>query len=59
MVSARYVARITADFSGDPRNPVSIIQAMTDPAALEYVAKNASMDYIQDLAKERLSFLKK
>ena len=59
MVSARYVARITADFSGDPRKPVSIIQAMTDPAALEYVAKNASMDYIQDLAKERLSFLKK
>ena len=59
MVSARYVARITADFSGDPRKPVSIIQAMTDPAALEYLAKNASMDYIQDLAKERLSFLKK
>ena len=53
------MVRITADFSGDPRNPVSIIQAMTDPAALEYVAKNASMDYIQDLAKERLSFLKK
>ena len=59
MVSARYVARISADFSGDPRRPVNIIQAMTDPDALEYVAKNASMDYIQDLAKERLSFLKK
>ena len=57
MVSARHVARITADFSGDPRKPVSIIQAMTDPAALEYIAKNASMDYIQDLAKERLASL--
>ena len=59
MVSARYVARITVHFSGDLRRPVNIIQTMTDLAALEYVAKNASLDYIQDLAKERLSFLKK
>ena len=30
---------------------------MTDRAALEYVIKNASLDYFQDLAKERLASL--
>ena len=59
MVSARYVARISAHFSGDLRNPIQIIQNMTDRAALEYVIKHASLDYFQDLAKERLSLLKK
>ncbi len=57
MVSARYVARITAHFSGDLRNPIQIIQNMTDRAALEYVIKHASLDYFQDLAKERLASL--
>ncbi len=57
MVSARYVARISAHFSGDLRNPIQIIQNMTDRAALEYVIKHASLDYFQDLAKERLAGL--
>ena len=59
MLSARYVARITEDFPDDPRKPIKIIQTMTDRAALEYVANNASLEGFQDLAKERLSFLKK
>lgn len=59
MVSARYVSRITAHFSGDLRHPIKVIQNMTDPAALEYVIKNASLEYFQDLAKERLADLVK
>ena len=59
MVSARYVSRITAHFSGDLRHPIKVIQNMTDRAALEYVIKNASLEYFQDLAKERLADLTK
>ena len=59
MVSARYVARISAHFSGDLRNPIQIIQNMTDRAALEYVIKHASLDYFQVLAKERLGALER
>ena len=55
MVSARYVSRIAADFSDDIGKPIKIIQTMTDRAALEYVIKNAILDYFQDLAKERLN----
>ena len=59
MVSARYVSRIAVDFSDDIGKPIKIIQTMTDRAALEYVIKNSILGYFQDLAKERLSFLKK
>ena len=59
MVSARYVSRITAHFSGDLRHPIKAIQNMTDRAALEYVIKNASLEYLQDVAKERLADLVK
>ena len=59
MVSARYVSRITAHFSCDLRHPIKVIQNMTDRAALEYVIKNASLEYFQDLAKERLADLVK
>ena len=58
MLSARYVAKITADFSDDIGKPIKIIQAMTDRAALEYVAGNAALEYFQDLAKERLARIK-
>ena len=58
MVSARYVSRIAADFSDDIGKPIKIIQTMTDHAALEYVIKNAILDYFQDLAKERLNSIK-
>ena len=58
MLSARYVAKITADFSDDIGKPIKIIEKMTDRAALEYVAENATLEYFQDLAKERLDSIK-
>lgn len=58
MLSARYVAQITADFSDDIGKPIQVIKKMTDRAALEYVAENAKLEYFQDLAKERLSSIK-
>jgi len=58
MLSARYVARITDDFSDDIGKPIKIIEKMTDRAALEYVAENAMLEYLQDLAKNRLASIK-
>ena len=58
MLSARYVAQITADFSDDIGKPINIIRKMTDRAALEYVADNATLEYFQGLAKERLARIK-
>ena len=58
MLSAKYVAQITADFSDDIGKPIKIIQTMADRAALEYVAEHAALEYFQDLAKERLTSIK-
>ena len=58
MLSARYVAQITADSSDDIGKPIKVIKKMTDRAALEYVADNAALEYFQDLAKKRLASMK-
>ncbi|MBQ3290371.1 MAG: serine/threonine protein kinase, partial [Kiritimatiellae bacterium] len=59
MLSAKYLARITADFSGDIGEPIKIIEKMTDRAALGYIVENATLEYFQDLAKDRLARIKK
>ena len=59
MLSARYIARIGSDFSGDIGEPVKVIENMTEREALEYLADNASLEYLRDLAKDRLSRVRK
>lgn len=59
MLSARYIARIGSDFSGDIGEPVRVVENMTDREALEYLADNASLEYLRDLAKDRLSRVRK
>ena len=59
MLSARYIAQITGDFSGDIGGPIGVIKKMTDRAALEYISENATLEYFQDLAKDRLARIKK
>ena len=58
-LTARYVARIAEDFSGDFGEPVGLVWNMTDRAALEYIAGNATLDYFRDLAASRLSSMEK
>ncbi len=59
MLSARYIAQIRSEFSGDIGEPVKTIENMTNRAALEYLADNAALEYFKDLAQERLSRVKK
>ena len=54
MLSARYIAQIAGDFSGDIGEPIGVIKKMTDRAALEYISENAALEYFRDLAKDRL-----
>ena len=58
MLSARYVSLVAEDFPGDIGEPIAVIGKMTDPAALEYVAGNAALEYFRDLAKDRLARVK-
>ena len=59
MLSARYLAQITEDFSDDFGRPIKVIEKMTDRAALEYISENAALEYFRDLAKDRLARIKK
>lgn len=58
LVAAQYIAKVrVGDDPGDIGGLTEAINAMTDRAALDYIAKNAKIDYICAAAARRLESL--
>ena len=58
LVAAQYIAKVRVeDDPGDIGGLLRTINAMTDRAALDYISKNAKIDYICAAAARRLESL--